>query len=239
MSEAKSLRTYEALTEMGFRPDASVLSEGVEGLSFDFGNFKLLASFVTNLSAQPIVLFTGVISTPRTLVEIHFEMPQHVDSVRQCAAWVAWNLDQIAQGDEDLIARVPEWLEDGREGRGILPWVREMVEYEARPQCSVERGWLRFALNTLSDIVALADRDAEVRFAFDGSVLSIRCATQLVPMPAEGVQWEHSYTIPAGRLRRLPKRFTRAQLEVSVYNEMLHIGRRAYKGVAVVPGSGT
>ena len=47
-------------------------------LSFDFGDFKLFASCVTNLSVMEVVLFTGIWATPRTFAMIEFELPRRV-----------------------------------------------------------------------------------------------------------------------------------------------------------------
>src|SRR5215469_1943763 len=72
-------------------------SEGKCSLSFDFGILKLKATAGVNLRAREIVLFTGVLSTPQTLGDVQFEMPQQIMSTRQCAAWIVWHLDQYSE----------------------------------------------------------------------------------------------------------------------------------------------
>lgn len=86
--------TRDLLLELGFRPDAAVMSTPGPGLSFDFGNLNLQAAWVINLRFQEVVLFTGVLSTPRTVSDVEFEMPRQVASREQCAAWLVWHLDR-------------------------------------------------------------------------------------------------------------------------------------------------
>jgi hypothetical protein len=90
-----TLNTYEVLRDLGFQPDDTVVYSNVKpGLSFDFGSFKLSASCLLNMGFVEVVLFTGILSTPHSLAEIEFELPTKVLSREQCAAWIAWNLDQ-------------------------------------------------------------------------------------------------------------------------------------------------
>lgn len=90
--------TMDLLRCLGFEPDPTVISDGIPGLSFNFGNLKLKASSCLNLRAAEIVLFGGVLSTSRTLAEVHFEMPRQARSLKQCAAWIVCNLDKHAHG---------------------------------------------------------------------------------------------------------------------------------------------
>ena len=61
------LTTWSVLKSLGFKDDKEVISDPPGGLSFHFDNFKLSASVCTNLRAQPIILFSGVYATGRTL----------------------------------------------------------------------------------------------------------------------------------------------------------------------------
>lgn len=72
MNKAGARATWDVLKEFGFEPDSSVVSEIMPGLSFDFGNFNLSASAVTNEYLKPVILFAGVLSTPRKLAEVLF-----------------------------------------------------------------------------------------------------------------------------------------------------------------------
>jgi hypothetical protein len=52
--------------------------------------------------------------------------------------------------------------------------VMSMAEFNARPQCTVRRDWLRLALKTLGEYLVATSDNAGIVFSFDGSVLSIR-----------------------------------------------------------------
>src|ERR1035441_2250034 len=93
MNTADKVSTWDVLRDFGFQLDSKVISDQNPGLSFDFGNFKLSASSLMNMRCVDIVLFTGVLTTRRTLREVEFELPQFVESREQCAAFIAWFLD--------------------------------------------------------------------------------------------------------------------------------------------------
>ncbi len=151
MSQTK-LETWKVLERMGFQPDSGVWSDIKPGLSYDFGNFKLAASAVMNSRFAEIVLFTSVLETPATLAEVQFEMPRQIDSEDQCAAWITWNLDN-ASADEFHPLRPTKWLASGRTNSLLLPWIKDLAAYEARPCCLVDRDWTRIALNKLRLVI--------------------------------------------------------------------------------------
>ncbi|MFH1821851.1 MAG: hypothetical protein ABH852_05385 [Methanobacteriota archaeon] len=138
-NEAETTATWDMLREFGFWPDDEVFSDVMPGLSFDFGNFRLSASCVRNMRFAEVVLFTGVLATPRTIAQVQFEMPRQVKSFKQCAAWIVWHLDKVAGGNGFVPAHPVGWLAEGRKYRSLLPWIVDMAEYEARPHCIVER----------------------------------------------------------------------------------------------------
>src|SRR5262245_21037660 len=59
-TELSSISTWDLLPSLGFVPDPDVLSDR-PGLSYQFGNVKVSASYVFNLRLKEIVLFTGVL----------------------------------------------------------------------------------------------------------------------------------------------------------------------------------
>jgi hypothetical protein len=132
-----SISTMDLLRYLGFQSDSEVLSDTGPGLSFDFGNFKLTASQCLNLCCVEVVLCLGVMSTPRTLGLVHFEMPTKMNSLKQCAAWIVWHLDQHNNRSLFRPGQDVGWIGDGRVDRRLLPWIRSMAEYEARPVCRV------------------------------------------------------------------------------------------------------
>jgi hypothetical protein len=136
---------------------------------------------VTNLRFRRIVLFTGVISTRRTIAQVEFEMPREVESWEQGVAWVTWYVDDHIDMISKATSRL-DWLKEGRKNRHLLPWERqrvaseeERVAYESRPRCQVQRDWARVALRQLASQIAAVDDDTDVTFHFNGEALMIRC----------------------------------------------------------------
>lgn len=91
--------TWHVLCDLGFKLDDDVISDAMPGLSFDFGNFKLTAVSCLNLRFANVVAMSGVMATRRTLGHVDFEMPQQIESLEQCAAWIVWHLDQFCDHD--------------------------------------------------------------------------------------------------------------------------------------------
>ena len=139
MSHEATISTIDALRGLGFPHDPRVISDECPGLSFDFGNLSLLASNCLNLSCVEVVLFSGVLSTSRSLAEVFFEMPRKVKSLKQCAAWIAWSLDQHSAHRVFRPVQEVDWIEEGRRNQRLLPWVMSMAEFNARPQCTVTK----------------------------------------------------------------------------------------------------
>ncbi|MDP2646515.1 MAG: hypothetical protein Q8P24_16370 [Desulfobacterales bacterium] len=230
------MAAWNILRDLGFVEDASVLSDTMPGLSFNFGKFKLKASLAMNMSFQKVVLFTGVLASKRSVSEIQFEMPQLMRSREQCAAWIAWNLDQCA--DDKVFQPVQEvaWLSEGRKHQNLLPQYVDLTAYKARPCCLVQRDWLRLALKALRDQISIEDDTALLEVGFEGGVLSFRCGGKVVALPAEGHPWTLRYTVPAGKLRKLPKRLMETQIDISIWDSRLTIGHWCYGGVMEMSG---
>src|SRR5438094_699690 len=123
MKETAPIGTWELLQDFGFEPDAGIISDPMPGLTLDFGNCKLLASRGINTKFAEVVTFSGVFATPRTVVQIEFEMPIRVTSREQCAAWIAWHLDETADGHVFVPTRAADWLAEGRRRKDLLPWI--------------------------------------------------------------------------------------------------------------------
>lgn len=231
MNKAEPIVTLDELLCLGFTPDNAVMSEAGQGLSFDFGGFKLSAGAVTNEYLRPVVLFTGVLATPRTLSEVCFELPRKISSTKRLTAFLAYYLDKASGSSTFRFGKNVDWIADGRQNKHLLPWEVDMAAYKERPHCSVQRKWLRLALNSLSEIISDANEQELVEFAFDGSVLKILCSGQVVAIPGEGKPWISTFTIAAGTLGNLPKRLMRDPLVVSFWRGRLHLGSYCYDGV--------
>ena len=233
LNEAETIATWDLLQDLGFQPDDEVVYSHVRpGLSFDFGNFKLAASCLVTMRFAEVVVFNGILKTPRTIGEVDFEMPRRVTCQEQCAAWIVWHLDGFAEGGVFIPVREVEWVIEGRKSKYLLPWVIDLTAYNARPQCSVQRDWLRLALKTLSGHLAKVANESPVKLSFDGEVLSIRCAEKVVVLTGEGLPWPQDFTIPAGKLLNLPKRLMHEHIGVSIWESRLTIGHWTFSGLA-------
>jgi len=231
MTTTQSLQTWDALKEIGFQPDPSAWSDIQPGLSFEFGNLTLLAGAVTTgWRLTPVILFTGVMQTRNSIAEVQFEMPRTVDSQEMCAAWIAWNLDQICAGQYHP-EKGSHWLAIGRTNKLLLPWVFDTEAYDKRPKCSVEREWARMMIKRLRTTAANAADDEPVSFEFDGTLLKIRCGDCLIPGAAIGNAWPSRYILKACQLRDLPIRLKQSEVWFSFWNEKLSIANWSYEGV--------
>jgi hypothetical protein len=226
MTEEATFPTMDALGCLGFLPDPTAIAYDGPVLSFDFGILILRASSCRKVLAE-IVLFTGVLRTSRSLGEVHFEMPRQIESIKKCAAWIVWNLDQFCEFRE---IRHVGWVEEARRNQRLLPWVMSMAEWKARPQCMVKRDWLRLALKTLGDYLDSLPDPASIVFSFDGSVLTIRCDKQVIALPGEGSPWGVRFKVEAGTLRRLPKRLMRQDIGVSIWESRITHSNCSYPG---------
>jgi hypothetical protein len=228
-----TIPTWDLLRCLGFQSDSAVISDVSPGLSFDFGNLKLSASCVWSPRSGEVILFSGIVSTPRTLGEVDFELPRRIKSLKRCAAWIVWNLDQHLAFKQTCHI---DWVEEARQNKSLLPWVRSMAEYNARPQCLVQRDWFRLALKGLrQQLSSLPDQEA-IAFSFDGSVLFIRCCDKVIALPGEGVSWAVGFRVAAEKLRRLPKRFRHEQVDVSIWQSRISLGTWTYEGTVEQSG---
>ncbi len=242
MPDKDTLLVVTHLVGFGFKPDPKVISDHKLGMSYDFGDFKLSGAFVMGNDFQDVVLFTGIIHTSRTLANVEFEIPCYDLSSELCAAYIAYHLDKIVSGSMFVPEKDSPWLVTGRANKHLLPWEKrrqfelEMAEaeariYRARPHCTVERKWLRLALNSLAEYLASAPDDAPVRFDFYGSVLCIRCMKEEIAVGAKSDCLGFHCSVPAGKLRTLPKRLMSENVDVSIWMERLQIDRCCYKGI--------
>ena len=226
------------LLSFGFQPTDSSFSDNGEGFRFDFSNFELEASFVSGSYFQEVILFFGVLSTPRTISKVHFELPRKGMSRERLAAFIAYYLDRAADNQLFIPAKESQWLDQGRQNKHLLPWEIERVQkekeleaYNARTRCTVEREWMKLALRSLAEILASSSDDQEVLFCFDGRSLSITCGDKDVIIGAEGTAWSSGFVIPAKNLRELPKRLMSPKIDVSIWNQRIHIDRLRYDGL--------
>src|SRR3984957_20074273 len=124
-----TIPTWSLLPSLGFQPDDTIVFSDIRpGLSLDFKNFKLSAVAVTSPHSGQIVLFSGILAATRTITEIQFDLPRRVESLKQCAAWIVWHLDQQWDGRVFVPTRTMEWAEETRlQSRySLLVWGRSV-----------------------------------------------------------------------------------------------------------------
>jgi hypothetical protein len=219
-------RTWNLLPSLGFVPDSSDTSH----LSLNLGNLNLSVVEAWSPCSGSAVFFSGILATPRTISEVEFALPRQIESLKQCAAWIVWNLDQHADGKTFRAARQVDWIDEARQNRRLLPWVMSQAEFEARPRCTVHRDWLRLALKNLREQLASLHDDAIVDFGFDGAVFSIRCDTKVIAFPGEGVRWTVRFRVEAKTLRRQPKRLMREHIGVSIWDSRIRFDSWSCEG---------
>lgn len=227
-----SVATWDLLPALGFQlVPAGAYSDIHPAMIVDFGNFKLSAAALTNLHFCEIVLFSGLYSTPRTIADIHFELPRRVDSLRQCAAWIVWNLDQQWDGRIFRPVRAVDWIEEGRQNRRLLPWVMSQAEYESRPQCTVRRDWLRLGLKELRERLAWLPDNVRVTFSFDGIIFRIQCDQKIIAFPAAGKPWAVRFNVEGKSLREQPRRRLMSEdIGISIWNSRISLGPWSCEG---------
>jgi len=217
------MQTRTILELLGFTEDWTAITDQLPGYRYHFGSWELTAAQVCDRYLRPVFYFGGVISTPRTISMVEFEIPLEVESFEQGVAWICYGIDR----DYHPANPVP-WLKQGRAWRSHLPWVRQMEAFNARPQCSVESEWFRVAAKKLRGLSETATEGELACFAFDGEILRIKACGSLLAMPATGKAWDRGYYIEALRLDFLPKRFS-SVIYLGIWEERLTIARRCFK----------
>jgi hypothetical protein len=239
MTASTNKTSWDVLKDFGFVPDDSVMSDIMPGLSFDFGGFELSASAVMGNSLHPVVLFTGVFATPRTIAEVCFEIPREGLPAELVAAWIVWNLDRVAPERRFTPNREVTWLETGRQNQHRLPWevsraerAAEAAAYAVRPHCRVNRSVLRLAFKTLAGTFTQVLGTDFVIVSFDGRILSFLCGGVETVLGATGGAWPCRYRVRVESLREnLPKRLRAPVVEVGIWKSTLEIDRCRYRGV--------
>jgi hypothetical protein len=111
-----------------------------------------------------------------------------------------------------------------------------MGEWNARPKCTVEREWLRKALNKLKERLSELPDETNVAFSFDGSVFSTRCDGELIAIAGQGAPWTVTFNAGASALRHVPKRLMNDSIEVSIWESNIRIGNCVFPGTLEVSG---
>lgn len=207
-----------ALRTLGFVDAPPVAGE--KRLTHNVGTLKLEAMTHTNLILQRGVLVSGFYSTQRETHSINFELPEKVESALQVAAWLAYGV-----GDSFQPARHIEWLEWGRENQELLPWRRQVLAYENRPQISIARPWMRLARDELKLAASKAGPDDLCHVTFDGTMLIFRYLGKVIPLRCTGNRpWDSEIAVRLASFGRLPSRWNDDPVQVAIWENNLVFG---------------
>ena len=210
----------DVLRALKFKEDWTVISDELPGYVCDFGNFQLSATQLTNQYFQPVFQFSGVMQDSRSLALVDFSTPLMVESLQQGTAWIADALLRHHLKPQ----HPPAWLAWGREWQDQLPWERDMRAYKARPQCEVDREWMRVAARKYREMALGIDEDAVVKLGFDGALFSIATAGTRMELMATGTAWQDHYFITFAHLLLPLKRLMQPLIGISIWEGHLHLG---------------
>ena len=215
--------TLASLIEIGFERRKPRM--GMETVGFKFNVLDLVASSGINRYFQTVVLLRGILQTKRTLGLVDYEIPPNLGSAREAAAWISYALKSHRSHLEPL----PAWFVEGEPYWDLIPFVRHMRDYEARPKCYVDREYARTLRRKLRAALSEISKDAEMTFSFDGRVLTITLCGAVYEVIASGTNWTSAYSVMVGHGTALPTRFTSPAVEVSVFEGALTFGNMRLK----------
>lgn len=230
-TESANIPTWDFLKIIGFKDDSSVYSDGEVGLSIDFGNFKLSATKQLNAHLVKVIQMYGNMTTSTTISDVNFELHVYVESAQQLMALIVWNLDKYANSRKFIPINSTPWIEEGRANFDLLPWERQRLKYESRPRCSVDREWLKLAINHLKNHTKKHLILNEILIDFDGKVLSFEIDNIFIPVTASGQPWDLKFKLPIDSISHFPKRIMHESVEISVIDNRLTIANLSFNGV--------
>jgi len=217
---ANAIATRDILKRLGFAEDWTAVADELPAYAVNLGTIKFTVARQTNRFLRPVFAVSGVAADRRTAKTISFELPIQVESYEQGVALLAH-----AIGSDHEPEQPAEWLEQGRSWRHLLPWEREKAAYAARPSCGFAREWFRVAGKRLRVLAGAAHPSDTATFSFDGKVLKIDAAGEILAMAAVGAAWDAVFAVSLCGLRALPKRLTFDPVSVEVWEGRLSIAR--------------
>ncbi len=221
MSEGGAgVATREILERLRFEKDEAAMTDEPPAYVVDLGNIKFTVARSVNRFSRPVFAVTGAAFDRRTSKMICFDLPLRVESYEQGVALLAHAIGSDYEPEQPA-----PWLDQGRSWRHLLPWEQEKAAYAARPVCLVARDWFRVAGNRLRTLAEVADTSDVATFSFDGQVLKINAAGEILAMPASGAAWDTVFALSLCGLRALPKRLASDRIFVEVWTGCLSIAR--------------
>ena len=218
--------TIDSLIGLGF--ERRQTSAGLDGIGYRFVHLDLDAVHVMNLYARYIVLLSGVLNTGRTVAVIEDQIPEDLGSTLEAAAWVSYAFRSHRSDLEPL----PDWFIEGERNWDLVAPAREVREaqerqraYLAAPRCYIDRDYARSLRRNLLEQLSWLIEETEMKFSFDGCVLSIVLNGQVHKVVASGESWPSSYRVIASPETKLPTRFEDSTVQVSVFQGYLSFDR--------------
>lgn len=210
------------LRECGWVPDGDSPWSEEPALKYNFGNFELSASVVTDMYLRRVVSFSGLYRDHRSIADTSFEIPERVESREQVLAWIVYGLRCSVP-----LAITPAWIEEGRRLQHELPWAKHMAAYNARPMALVDRMWMKPLGKLLREAAASAAEGERCLIHFDGHTVRFELPAKTYLVQADGSEpWPHAALVALRALAGLPQRWMYRTIEVSFWEGHITIGNR-------------
>lgn len=215
MSTEENILLESVLRRIGFLP-----TDG--GLQFDFGNCKLKS--IEGMTPQFFygITFLGYWKTNRSIGQIHFSLPLEVESYEQGIALMAYYLRHT------VLDVKPKWLIEGLALSVLLPWEIERKKYRENPRAMIEHEWFRILVKKLLEASYNSTEVDVTTFSFDGAILQIVCNGINIVCAATGKKWQSTATVKTKSLNFLPKRVSKKNFQIYIWQDKLHIGSRVF-----------
>lgn len=214
--------TRDVFHALGFEEDWDCMTDYPPGYRYRFKGLVLSASQLMSEHFKPLFHVGGNWYDGNSYAEVMFEMPLMLESVAQGAAWIADGLDR----HHVMPSRPPAWLVEGKDHKDLLPWVRQLRAYEARPICLVDADWLRLAARKLRAIADSAGGGQSAILSFDGAILRIATGSELLAMAASGGAWPETVAVELRGLSWAAGRLSGRTVSVSLWEGRLSVGSR-------------
>ncbi len=215
MSTVENVLLESILKKIGFLP-----TEG--GLEFDFGNCKLKT--IKGMTPQFFygITFLGYWKTNRSMGQLDFALPLEVESYEQGIALIAYYLRRAE------LKIKPNWLIEGLSLSELLPWEIEKKKYRDTPKAIIEHEWFRVIVKKLLEASKNSTEVDETTFFFDGAVLHIVCNGVKIVCSGTGKNWLSTATVKTKSLNFLPKRISKKDVQIFIWEDKLYIGSRVF-----------
>lgn len=224
----------DVLRDCGWVPDADRPWSEEPALKYNFGNFELSASVLTNRYFHQIVSFDGYYRDQRSMLQISFGVPVRIESREQVLAWIVYGMRHVVR-----LATTPAWIEEGRCLKHLLPWEKHMAAYRSRPQATIDRMWMKPLGKVLREAAESAAEEESCRIHFDGTTVRFELPGQIYVVQGGGAApWAEAAIVALRDLAGLPQRWMRAEIGVSLWEERLTIGNRVFAATLVPTTAG-